>query len=310
MVAAPSKDDLQRVYQDILNRQDYKDPAEKEVTALQKLMKEVVDRRIKEFDADVAKRGDIFKGREERLTKREAEIGKQREETTGLAFLNAGLAMMSTPGGLATALGKGARVGTEQFAAGLDKIRSAQDKLAEARDSLEELRINREDLTAKERRGLTAAADTAMIEAEKLGIDGLRTAGNIKRETAKDIFGRTIELTKTQLEQEGQNKRNAATVAGSIQQARIMAAARGDGAGGDTALARLYETTRNNIVKASEKIYGAAEKAAFIETEMRKAIQQNPALAQYASTAGGGGAPVAAATDRFNPATGKVEPMR
>ena len=300
---------MQRVYQDILKKQDYKDPAEAQVAGLQKLMKESADRRIKEFDADVAKRGDVFKGREERLTKREAEIGAQREENTGLAFLNAGLAIMSTPGGLATALGKGARVGTEQFAAGLDKIRSAQAKLSEARDNLEELRINREDLTAKERRGLTAAADTAMIEAERLGIDGLRTAGNIKRETAKDIFGRVVEVTKTQYEQAGQDRRNAATVAGGIQQAQIMAAARADG---NNDAARLYETTRKNIAaEAIKKFpYDAVGRDQYERAALAEAVRSNPALAQYVGTAGGGGAPAAAPTMRFNPATGKIEPVR
>jgi hypothetical protein len=275
-------------------------------------MKESADRRIKEFDEDVAKRGDIFKGREERLTKREAEIGKQREENTGMAFLNAGLAMMSTPGGLAMAIGKGARVGTEQFAAGLDKIRAAQDKLAESRDHLEELRINRDDLTAKERRGLTAAADTAKIDAEKLGIDGVREAANVNRSTAKDIFGRVVEVTKTRIEQEGANARNAATVAGGIQQSRIMAEARKDGAGGDIALAKLAETVRKNIsTEATKKFpYDAAARAQYEQQAFAEAVRSNPALAQYAGTAGGGGAPAAAPTMRFNPATGKIEPMR
>jgi hypothetical protein len=305
--SVPGVNDLERVYQDILKKQDYKDPAADQVSGLQKLMKESADRRIKEFDEDVAKRGDIFKGREERLTKREAEIGKQREENTGMAFLNAGLAMMSTPGGLAMAIGKGARVGTEQFAAGLDKIRAAQDKMAEARDHLEELRINRDDLTAKERRGLTAAADTARIDAEKLGIDGVREAANVNRSTAKEIFGKTVELTKTQIEQQEQNKRNAATVAGGIKQAQIMAAARGD-----NDLPKLYETTRKNIAtEATKKFpYDAVARAQYEQEAFAEAVRSNPALAQYASTAGGGGAPAAAATDRFNPATGKIEPMR
>lgn len=203
---------LQDLYQSIYNRQDYKDPAEAQVAALQKKLVETRERRIKEFDEDVAKQGDVFKGREERLASREAEIGKQRDTNTGLAFLNAGLAIMSTPGGLAQAIGKGARVGTEQFAAGLDKIRAAQDKLAESRDHLEELRLNRSDLTAKERRALTAAADDAQVEAQRLGIDGVRQAAQVNRETAKTIFGDTVKVGIAQLEQQGANARNAATV--------------------------------------------------------------------------------------------------
>lgn len=212
---------LQDLYQGIYNKQDYKDPAEAQVAALQKKLVETRERRIKEFDEDVAKQGDVFKGREERIASREAEIGKQRDTNTGLAFLNAGLAIMSTPGGLAQAIGKGARVGTEQFAAGLDKIRAAQDKLAESRDRLEELRINRADLTAKERRALTAAADDAQIKATELGIDGVRQAAQVNRETAKTIFGDTVKVGIAQLEQQGQNARTAATVAGHIAAARI-----------------------------------------------------------------------------------------
>jgi hypothetical protein len=128
----------------------------------------------------------------------------------GLSFLNAGLAIMSTPGGLATAIGKGARVGTEQFASGLDKIRSAQEKLDEARDRMEELKLNRDEMSAKEVRAAESKIRQVGIDAQKRGIDGLRQAGQINREQAKTIFDKTVQVGATR-EEIASRERIAAT---------------------------------------------------------------------------------------------------
>jgi hypothetical protein len=148
----PGTADLATLYQDILGKQNYQDPAAAGLLELESRERAAAaaDRQAIERDADRFK--DAYKGREGRLAEREADIGKQKGTNTGLAFLNAGLAIMSTPGGLASAIGKGAQVGTAQFAAGLDKIRSAQERLAEARDRLDDLKLNREETTDKELR--------------------------------------------------------------------------------------------------------------------------------------------------------------
>lgn len=207
--------DPAKLYQDILAKQDYKDPAADALLELEarERANAAADRQAIVSDAERFK--DAFKGREGRLAEREADIGKQKESNTGLALLNAGLAIMSTPGGLATAIGKGAQVGTAQFAAGLDKIRSAQERLTEARDRLDDLKLNREESTAKEIRAAERNYRDVATNAQKRTIDGIRAAAGVTEKRAESIYNKTIDVQKTMYEQGEENKRNAARVAAS-----------------------------------------------------------------------------------------------
>jgi hypothetical protein len=205
----PGTADLATLYQDILGKQNYQDPAAAGLLELESRERAAAaaDRQAIERDAERFK--DAYKGREGRLAEREADIGKQKGTNTGLAFLNAGLAIMSTPGGLASAIGKGAQVGTAQFAAGLDKIRSAQERLGEARDRLDDLKLNREETTAKELRAAENNYRRVSIEAQKRTIDGVRQAAGVNETRAKNIYDKTVDMTKTVYEQDQQNKRAA-----------------------------------------------------------------------------------------------------
>jgi hypothetical protein len=187
-------DDLSKLFEDIQKKQDYKDPAAAQLKALEKKELTAAEEAKAALLRDQAKFDDAYKGREKRLTDRESELGKQRDTNVGLAFLNAGLAIMSTPGGLATALGKGAQVGTAQFAAGLDKIRSAQERLDEARDKMEDLKLNRAEMSAKEIRAAEKDIRNVGIDAEKRAIDGIRTAADVNRKTAADLFKATVDV--------------------------------------------------------------------------------------------------------------------
>jgi hypothetical protein len=186
--------DLATTYADILKKQDYKDPAEARLKALEKLERTAAEDAKAALLRDQAKFEDAYKGREKRLSDRELDIGKQKDTNTGLAFLNAGLAIMSTPGGLATAIGKGAQVGTAQFAAGLDKIRSAQERLDEARDKMEDLKLNRAEMSAKDIRAAEKDIRNVGVDAEKRAIDGIRTAADVNRKTATDLFKATVDV--------------------------------------------------------------------------------------------------------------------
>jgi hypothetical protein len=92
----------------------------------------------------------MFKGREERIGKREGELEKSKDTNTGMAFLEAGLAMMQARGPGLAGIAQGAGVGVKAYAAGIDKIKSAQEKLDDARDRMEELRQNRESMNKSE----------------------------------------------------------------------------------------------------------------------------------------------------------------
>ena len=222
----PGQEDLATLRQSILDKQNFQDPAASGLLELESRERAnaAADKLAIERDAERFK--DVYKGREGRLAEREADIGKQKESNMGLAFLNAGLAIMSTPGGLATAIGKGAQVGTAQFAAGLDKIRSAQERLSDARDRLDDLKLNREESTAKEIRAAERNYRDVSVNAQKRTIDGIRMAADVNEKRATDIYSKTVDMTKTVYEQQQANSRNAVSAAatqGPGQQERLFA---------------------------------------------------------------------------------------
>ena len=206
----PGISDLTTLRQQILDKQDYKDPAASGLLALEATERANAAAERQAIVSDAEKFKDAYKGREGRLAEREADIGKQKGQNTGLALLNAGLAIMSTPGGLATAIGKGAQVGTAQFAAGLDKIRSAQERLGEARDKLDDMKLNREENTTKEIRAAERNYRDVATNAQKRTIDGIRMAADVNEKRASDIYGKTVDMAKTMYEQGEANKRSAA----------------------------------------------------------------------------------------------------
>lgn len=262
-------------------------PMEKDYADIEKARKELVEKtrgygaaRLADFEAEEAKRGDVFKGREERLAQRESELGKLKEQGLGLALLQAGAAMMSTPGSVGMALGKGIDVGAKQYAAGIDKINLAKDRLLEARDRLEELRVNRDDLTAKERRQLKGEADRYVMEADKLTMEGAEKKLGYSREDRKTLFaGMTTIL--------GQEISAGATLGAarirSQDQKDYLEAIRGGS---------MVETARKNIMDAINKANPYADEATrqmLFQKEWAKALQTNPALAKYSGVAPGGG---------------------
>lgn len=210
-----------QMYQNALEATPLVDPAAGQREALGKEMIGGAQRRLTERQAEIEKEGDLFKGRGERISKREEALGKDKEQMTGLAFLEAGLAVMSTPGGLATALGKGARVGTERFAAGLDKLRAAQERLEDAKDNLETLRLNRSDMNAKEIRAMKSDIDRAKLDAQKLGIDGLMQASDLRYKQAGEVFKVNAEQSLAVLREAGANQRQQMASAAAVKAAAM-----------------------------------------------------------------------------------------
>jgi hypothetical protein len=145
--------------------------------------------RAKRNAEERAKEGDVFAGREARLAEREKGIEGMGDKYLGLALLQAGAAMMSTPGNIGAALGKGIAVGSERYIAGIDKINAAKDKFAEARDRLEDLRLNRADMTKKEVREDQRAIDDGILQAKKLLADGATNDLKISADAQTKIFG-------------------------------------------------------------------------------------------------------------------------
>lgn len=160
-------------------------------------IKDLTEQNLAATKADIEKRGDVYKGREERLAKQEKGLEGMGDRNMGLALLQAGAAMMSTPGGLGAALGKGVQVGSERYAAGLDKIEAAKSKFAEARDRLDDLRINRDDMNAKDIRAAEKEARESELKGKELLYNGLVSDLGIKQKNVTAIFGAAADDLKT-----------------------------------------------------------------------------------------------------------------
>lgn len=163
---------------------------------------EALARRKKEIEEE----GDVYAGRTERIKARETDLLKQKDTNTGLALLNAGLAIMSTPGSLGQAIGKGARVGTEQYAAGLDKLRAAQEKLEEAKDRTEELRMNRSDMNKREIRQMERDRDAAYLAGSKLFYDFTKSEFDMSRQDTNTLLTNVAKGRELKFEQAGRER--------------------------------------------------------------------------------------------------------
>jgi hypothetical protein len=143
------------------------------------------------------KRGDVFATKEARLAEREKSIEGMGDKYMGLALLQAGAAMMSTPGNLGSVIGKGIQVGSERYVAGIDKINAAKDKFAEARDRLDDLRLNRDDMNEKEIREENRAVRNARIQGKQLFLEGATKDLEISNANMGKIFGVAADNLKT-----------------------------------------------------------------------------------------------------------------
>jgi hypothetical protein len=126
------------------------DPLEKDLAAVGADKKALEEDNVAGLEAINKKFDNIFAGKKERLATREGEIAKMKDQSLGLALLNAGARMMQTRGSIGEAIGAGIDTGSKQYVAGLDKINSAKEKLSDARDRLEELEAQRGEMSARE----------------------------------------------------------------------------------------------------------------------------------------------------------------
>jgi len=142
-------------------------------------------------------RGDVFAGREARLAEREKGLAGMKDQNFGLALLQAGAAMMTTPGNIGTAIGKGVQVGSERYVAGIDKINAAKEKFAEARDRLDDLRINRDDMNEKEIIAENRAIRNARLQGQQLFLDGATNDLKMTTDNMRTFFTAAAEDLQT-----------------------------------------------------------------------------------------------------------------
>ena len=143
-----------------------KNPFEQDTKNITATAKKGKEAELIAFRKDIlAENAEMFKGQEARIGKREVALEKSKDTNTGMAFLQAGLAMMQARGPGLAGIAQGAGVGLGVYGAGLDKIKSAQEKLDESRDRIDELRRNKSSMDKRE------------IRAKESGINDLVTQG-------------------------------------------------------------------------------------------------------------------------------------
>lgn len=198
---------------------------------------------------------DIYKGRKERLDKKEGDIEKMKDQSLGLALLQAGASMMSTRGGIGMAIGKGVEVGTQQYAAGLDKVRSAQEKLSDARDRLEEIEAQRGEMSARELNKARNEVKTAGIGAREDLLKANMQMYGVNRETALKMVDNQVKVGIAQLEQAGLNAR-AAMPSGEMRAAMMLGTGPTDAAKLESGMKKLQEIQTDKTGMAAFKVLG------------------------------------------------------
>lgn len=223
--AAPNLDAAALMETALKKAEGVKHPYAQELGDVGQAKVKAAEEKVAGLEAIQKQFSDIYKGRRERLDTKEAELGKLKDQGTGLALLQAGAAMMSTPGGIGVALGRGVKVGTEQYAAGLDKLRAAQEKLSDARDRLEEIEAQRGELSARELfKARSEVKDVGIGVREDMIKANMQMYG-LKREEAIKKVDLQIKVGLSQYEQGEQTKRSMFEQGEATKRAQIAAGA-------------------------------------------------------------------------------------
>jgi len=204
--------------------------------------------------ADYEKR---LKGKEERLSKKEADL-------PAMSIVEAGLAMMAgtSPHAL-TNIGVGAESGFRSYKAGLEKLAEARDKLDESFAKIEELRRSEGIANDKEMRQMSKGIAQTYVKAKEMGLSALMEDGKLGRKEAentfntmatnrKTIFEQAQENTRTSMREAGQNARTATTTAAQKEIAQMQEA-------GQTARSNFSARVQREIAAmpgATERFYG------------------------------------------------------
>lgn len=229
--------------------------------------------------ADIEKRGPAMAGYETRLKGREERLSKQEADLSGMSIMEAGLAMMAgtSPHAL-TNIGAGAQSGVKSYKAGLEKLAEARDKLDDSFSRIEELR--RSEGTANDKEIRQAGKDIAQtaVEAKKLTLSALMKDGELGRKEAETAFTTMAANRKAIYEQREQTKRSGMEQAGANARAMFSAQNAKEIAGMPGPQEKLIDRFKDPAFAARAKDYlSMGPEAKGMEAEL-KAYISNPML--------------------------------
>lgn len=145
-----------------------------------------------ELDADIESQAGMFDKREARQNERGEALEKSKETNKGLAFLEAGLAMMQSRGPGLAAIAQGAGVGVKQYSAGLKDLKEAQRLLDDARDKTDELKQTQSSMNKKEQRAASKDIRETTLAGQAAEIDARMKLANQSRQEAIAATGSDI----------------------------------------------------------------------------------------------------------------------
>jgi hypothetical protein len=214
----------------------------------------------------------MFTGQEDRLAKREAELGKSKDTNIAMALIQGGLSMIK-PGPAMQAIASGAMVGTKQYGEGIAQIKASQELLDGARDRIENLRNSATSMNNREIRGEEKGIRDLLARGQREQLAGAEKAYGIKREDMRAAVASDIAV-----EQAGLDRQNRIAVASMPGDQQRMLTALGGKGGLEAGLTKMQEIQADKT--------GAAYAKMFTETvaEANKVGAVPPTAAQFAAS--------------------------
>jgi hypothetical protein len=231
---------------------------------------------------DLAARGDYGKDREDKLKTREERLGKEEGQSSGLAFLEAGLAIMSGTSSNAFAnIGQGAMRGTSSYRESQKRLADARDKLDDAYGRLEDVRFNQKNMDASELRQAKAGIDKAANSGLRALTDFAMKEYDVSRDEAKTMLSSFTQLRQSEIAAAPSHARN-----------QMLANADSKVAKERQAYLTLQNKTLGDLRKSTDYVTADPSKRVQMETDaMRQALSLNPHLSQYGKDIGFTSAP-------------------
>lgn len=260
---------LQRQFE--VNPDTVVDPLLERRQALAAAQQSAAEENLATRQKQIAEMGVLGAERETRLKAREEKLGKQEKDLGPLAMLQAGFAMMSGASPFALQnMGIGAQAGLKTYNEGLDKLAAAKDRLDDAFGQLEIARRSERMMTDKELSGLRAGVKSAIIDGQKLFLDGADKAYGMAANKAQNAFNAVVQGKQREADQAAEDRRKLAE----MQSAGAREAMQQTGAGQRTAAQLMVQERTAKMEADVKKAEAAATRAALERRDTSKTDQE------------------------------------
>lgn len=179
-----------------IERERFKD-VRADLESARDAQRNLAERNLADYDADMAKLGTLGAEREARLKGREKELEGRKEEIKGNALMQAGLAILSADPkrGLAAAIGTGGQAGLAAFEKDAEKLQAAKEKIQDSLDNITDLRRQEQIATGKERRGLKSEIDKAQVDFAKSVAEASGARYKVTSEMGAKLYDSMLDYT-------------------------------------------------------------------------------------------------------------------